>query len=175
MVTTRGWPVRFFRCLPAVPLLLACGCKGPTVNLSTPEPIVVDINMRVDIYERSGAGAAKPKAAPETDTSGADARRRARMGDIQTFKNSRLVGENRMGLLVVRDQPEGSYGKFVAKTVAEENADRMVVMRKLAAERSMPIEDVQKQQGELWSNRSFSGEWIEVPQDNNSWRWVQKQ
>lgn len=167
--------MRRFPWFAAALLLFTCGCKGPTVNLSTPEPIVVDINMRVDIYDRGGQGPAKPRIAPETDASGADARRRARMGDIQTFKNSRLVGENHMGLLVVRDQPEGTYGKFVAKTVAEENADRMAVMRKLGAERSMSLEDIQKQQGELWRNRSFSGEWIEAPQDNNTWRWVQKQ
>lgn len=154
--------------------LMACGCKAPTVNLSTPEPIVVDINMRVDIYERGGGGA-KPKAAETADTTSAEARRRARMGDIQSFKNSRLVGENRSGLLSVRDQPEGAYGKFVARTVAEENADRLVMMRQLAAERSTSLEDVQKQQGELWRNRSFSGEWVEAPQDNNAWRWVQKQ
>lgn len=157
----------------ALAVLVAAGCQGPTVSLSTPEPIVVDINMRVDIYDRGGSpAAAKPK--PSGDVPAADARRRARMGDIQTFKNSRLVGENRQGLLVVRDQPGGSYGQYVAKVVAEENADRMVLMRQLAAERNMSLDDVQKQQGELWRNRSFSGEWIEMPQDNNTWRWAQK-
>jgi uncharacterized protein YdbL (DUF1318 family) len=165
------------RWLIASAALLAAGCKGPTVSLTTPDPIVVDINMRVDIYERgggsaAGTGAAKPK--PSGDVPAADARRRARMGDIQSFKNSRLVGENRQGLLVVRDQPGGSYGQYVAKVMAEENADRMVLMRQLAAERNMSLDDVQKQQGELWRNRSFSGEWIEVSQDNNTWRWAQK-
>ncbi len=164
------------RRLIALTVLLAAGCKGPTVSLSTPEPIVVDINMRVDVYERgggsAGATAAKPKQSGNVPA--ADASRRARMGDIQTFKNSRLVGENRQGLLVVRDQPAGSYGQYVAKMVSEENADRLVLMRQLAAERNMSLEDVQQQQGELWRNRSFSGEWIEVPQDNNTWRWAQK-
>lgn len=156
--------------------LWTAGCQGPTVSLSTPEPIVVDINMRVDIYDRGGASsgpaAAKPK--PSGDVPAADARRRARMGDIQTFKNSRLVGENRQGLLVLREQPGGSYGQYVSEIVGEENADRLVLMRQLASERTMSLEDVQKQQGELWRNRSFSGEWIEVPQDNNTWRWAQK-
>lgn len=160
----------------ALAALAAAGCKGPTVSLSTPEPIVVDINMRVDIYDRGGgsAGAAGVKPKPSGDVPAADARRRARMGDIQTFKNSRLVGENRQGLLVVRDQPAGPYGQYVLKIVSEENADRLVLMRQLATERNMSLEDVQKQQGELWRNRSFSGEWIEVPQDNNTWRWAQK-
>jgi len=160
--------------LVAALVLLGAGCKGPTVSLSTPEPIVVDINMRVDIYERGSGGTAAVQPKPSADLPAVDARRRARMGEIQTFKNSRLVGENHQGLLMVRSSPEGAYGKFVAKTVAEENADRLVVMRQLAAERSMSLDDVQKQQGELWRNRSFSGEWIETAQDNNTWRWVQK-
>lgn len=153
--------------------LFSGGCQGPTVRLATPEPLVVDINMRVDIYER-GPGSPAAKPAPRADLPAADARRRSRVGDIQTFKNSRLVGEGRDGLLSVLSRPEGSYGAYVEKTVAEENADRLVVMRQLAAERELPLADVQAQQGELWRNRSFSGEWIEVPQDNNTWRWVQK-
>jgi uncharacterized protein YdbL (DUF1318 family) len=62
----------------------------------------------------------------------------------------------------------------VIKTVAEENADRVVVMRQLAAERKISMADVQAQQGELWRNRSFSGEWVETLQDNNTWSWIQK-
>ena len=161
------------RVLIAAAALLPVGCQGPTVRLSTPEPIVVDINMRVDIYER-GVGSPAAKGAPGTDLPAADARRRSRMGDIQTFKNSRLVGEGRDGLLSVLSRPEGRYGAYVEKTVAEENADRVVVMRQLGVERKLSLADVQAQQGELWRNRSFSGEWIEVPQDNNTWRWVQK-
>lgn len=164
--------MKFARTVLVTLLLAAAGCQGPTVSLSTPEPIVVDINMRVDVYERGGGPAATP--APGSNVPAADARRRSRMGDIQTFKNSRLVGEGRDGLLSVLNRPAGSYGNYVDKTVGEENADRIVVMRQLAVERKMSPADVQAQQGELWRNRSFSGEWIEVPQDNNTWRWVQK-
>jgi uncharacterized protein YdbL (DUF1318 family) len=155
--------------------VLLAGCKAPTVNLSTPDPIKVDINMRVDVYERGGGSAPPKPPAPSADLPSVDARRRARMGDVQNFKNSRLVGENRQGLLAVRDQPEGAYGRYVEKTVAEENADRMVVMRQLAAERNMSLEDIQAQQGELWRNRSFSGEWIEVSVGPDAWTWSQKQ
>ncbi|MBJ7326900.1 MAG: DUF1318 domain-containing protein [Chthoniobacterales bacterium] len=161
---------------PFALLLLVAGCRPLDVNLSTPEPIVVDVNMRVDVYDRggSGSGGSKSPAPPGAGVPAADARRRARMGDIQTLKNSRLVGEGRDGLLLVREQPEGAYGKFVAKTVADENADRLVMMRQLAIERSLSLEDIQKQQGELWRNRSFSGEWIEKPQADGTWDWAQK-
>lgn len=166
-----GW-----RWIAVVVPVIAAACQGPTVNLSTPEPIVIDINMRVDIHERGGGSTpqATPSPGQAADSAAADARRRARMGDIQTFKNSRLVGESHLGLLTVLNRPEGSYGKYVAKTAAEENADRLVLMRELAAERGTSLEDIQLQQGELWRNRSFSGEWIEVLQDNNTWRWAQK-
>lgn len=156
-------------------VVLLAGCKAPTVNLSTPDAIKVDINMRVDVYERGGGSAPPKPPAPSADLPAVDARRRARMGDVQNFKNSRLVGENRQGLLVVRDQPEGAYGRYIEKMVAEENADRMVVMRQLAAERNMSLEDIQAQQGELWRNRSFSGEWIEVAAGPDAWTWSQKQ
>lgn len=154
-------------------VIFGAGCQGPTVNLSTPEPIVVDVNMRVDIFER-GSGSGAPKPSPAADLPAADARRLSRMGDIQTFKNSRLVGEGRDGLLSVLSRPEGNYGKYVERVAAEENADRLVIMRQLAAERRLSLADVQAEQGELWRNRSFSGEWIEVMQDNDTWRWAQK-
>ena len=154
-------------------VIFGAGCQGPTVNLSTPEPIVVDVNMRVDIFER-GSGSGAPKPSPAADLPAADARRLSRMGDIQTFKNSRLVGEGRDGLLSVLSRPEGNYGKYVERVAAEENADRLVIMRQLATERRLPLADVQAEQGQLWRNRSFSGEWIEVMQDNDTWRWAQK-
>ena len=157
----------------AAAVIFGAGCQGPTVNLSTPEPIVVDVNMRVDIFER-GSGSGAPKPSPAADLPAADARRLSRMGDIQTFKNSRLVGEGRDGLLSVLSRPEGNYGKYVERVAAEENADRLVIMRQLAAERRLSLADVQAEQGELWRNRSFSGEWIEVMQDNDTWRWAQK-
>ena len=156
-------------------VLLLAGCKAPTVNLSTPEAIKVDINMRVDVYERGGGSAPPKPPAPSADLPAVDARRRARMGDVQNFKNSRLVGENRQGHLVGRSIPEGSNGRYVENTVAEENADRMVVMRQLAAERNLSLAEIQAQQGELWRNRSFSGEWIETAGPGGTWVWTQKQ
>jgi uncharacterized lipoprotein YajG len=32
---------------------LLAGCKAPTVNLATSDPIKVDINMRLDVYQYS--------------------------------------------------------------------------------------------------------------------------
>lgn len=157
--------------------ILSSGCSGPSVRLSTPEPIVVDINMRVDVYRgegEEGSSAASRERQPRGDLAGADARRRARTGDIQTLKNSRLIGESRDGLLVVLSQPEGSYGEVVARNISEENADRMILMQQAASERGISLDEVQRQRGELWRNRSFRGEWIQAKQDNQKWKWMQK-
>ncbi len=159
-------------------LLLACatlgGCKAPSVNLATAEPIKVDINMRLDVYQYSSAATKKPaqaQPAPQTP----EARRRNRMADIQQFKNERLVGEGHEGLLLIRSKPEGEYGDYVRVTVEEENADRMDLMKSLAESQKTSLPEIQAKQAELWRNRSFKGEWIEIPGPDGSWKWVQKE
>jgi uncharacterized protein YdbL (DUF1318 family) len=152
------------------------GCKAPTVNLATSEPIKVDINMRLDVYQYSTTGTQKP-AQPQASPSAGnpESRRRNRMADIQQFKNQRLVGESRDGLLVIRVKPDGEFGDYVRTTVEEENADRMELMKSLAESQKTSLPEIQAKQAELWRNRSFKGEWIETPGPDGSWKWVQKE
>lgn len=161
-------------------LVAACatlgGCKAPTVNLATSEPIKVDINMRLDVYQYSSPAAqkpAQPQASPSAQTP--ESRRRNRMADIQQFKNQRLVGESRDGLLVIRTKPDGEFGDYVRITVEEENADRMELMKSLAESQKTSLPEIQAKQAELWRNRSFKGEWIETPGPDGTWKWVQKE
>jgi uncharacterized protein YdbL (DUF1318 family) len=161
-------------------LLIGCsmlgGCKAPTVNLVTSDPIKVDINMRLDVYQYSSPTTKKPstsQATPATQTP--EARRRNRMAGIQQFKNDRLVGEGRQGLLVVLKTLEGEYGDYLRVTVEEENADRMVLMKSLAEGEKNSLPNIQAKQAELWRNRSFKGEWIETQASDGSWKWVQKE
>jgi uncharacterized protein len=153
------------------------GCKAPTVNLATSEPLKVDINMRLDVYQYSSTGTQKPAQAqaspPSTRTP--ESRRRNRMADIQQFKNQRLVGESRDGLLVIRTKPDGEYGDYVRITVEEENADRMELMKSLAESQKTSLPEIQAKQAELWRNRSFKGEWIETPGPDGAWTWIQKE
>ena len=51
----------------------------------------------------------------------------------------------------------------------------MNLMKTLAEQQKIPLADVQKRQGELWRNRSFKNEWVEWPQADGSWKWVQKE
>ncbi len=101
-------------------------------------------------------------------------RRRDRMAEIQVLKNSRLVGENHLGLLVLRDQPPGDYGDYVKASVYDENADRSLVFQRLADEKKITFEEVQRQEAERIRSQAFPGEWIEEPDGKGGYSWVQK-
>lgn len=163
------------------PLALCCltavlaACKAPTVNLGTPEPIKVDISMRLDVYQHGGnKTASSVKSAAATANPDPASRRRNRMADIQKFKNERIVGEGRDGLVAVVNLPQGEYGDYVRKLVAEENADRLEQMKDLAEARKISLADIQKEQAALWVNRSFAGELVEISGDGG-WTWQAKQ
>jgi uncharacterized protein YdbL (DUF1318 family) len=152
-------------------------CKAPSVNLATEDPIKVDIAMRLDVYQHANA---KPEGSPAA-TRKPDAaedpasRRRNRMADIQTFKNDRIVGENREGFVSIRDLPQGEYGDYVRKTVEAENADRLAQMNDIAEARKTSLPAIQKEQAELWRNRAFKGEFIEVEIEPGVWQWTAKE
>lgn len=150
------------------------GCRGLPVNVATPKPLEVDVTMRVDIYQHQGAQAAPAAPGTDRDTADEEARRRDRMAEVQSFKNSRLVGEDRTGLLRLMQQIPGKYGLYVEETVTAENADRATLMRAEAVSRRVPLATVEAERAEHWRERSFPGEWIEERQPDGSWRWVQK-
>ena len=159
--------------LIAASLFLAA-CAGPTVNLATPEPIKVDIAMRLDVYQHAKETTKKPQAATVSSPDPADARKN-RMADIQTFKNSRLVGEGRDALLAIRIDTPGDYGDFIRKTAAEENADRMALMKAEAEKQKIPLPQVQAKQSALAAKLAFKGEWVEILKDDGTAVWVQKE
>jgi len=153
-------------------LALLAGCSAPTVNLSTAEPIKVDISMRLDVYDHNKQ--AGTKSAATSLTEGPEARRRNRMADIQNFKNSRLIGEDRDGLLSIRVETPGDDGDYVRQTVAAENDDRMALMKTAAQKEQKSLPAVQSEQASLWRKRSFEGELIEVANPDGSFAWVAK-
>src|SRR5271170_3914473 len=82
-------------------LLAGACCLGgcaPTVNLATPQPIKVDVGVRLDIYQKT----APTKAKEEQSSLEISANRRLRSGEIQGLKNDRVVGEDRDGYLDLR-------------------------------------------------------------------------
>lgn len=156
----------------AAALAVLAGCTAPTVNLSTAEPIKVDISMRLDVYSHNKEAAVK--GAGVSPTSDAETRRRNRMADIQNFKNSRLIGEGRDGLISIRVDTPGDDGEYVRKTVAAENEDRMAIMKAASEKGRKSLLAVQSEQAVLWQKRSFEGELIEVANPDGTFAWVPK-
>jgi hypothetical protein len=160
---------------PAAPLLIClalAACKAPTVHLATPEPVKVDIAMRIDVYQHGKEEDKKSTAAPKSADAAKE--RTNRLAEIQALKNSRIVGEAANALLSIRVDTPGDYGDYVRKTVEAENADRMAVMKSEAARDKIPLPRIQKTQADLARKMAFKGEWIEVEKDDGSLEWQQK-
>jgi uncharacterized protein YdbL (DUF1318 family) len=161
--------------LAASILALVAGCQTPSINLATNQPIKVDIAMRLDVYQHNGGTGVGPTPSPTPVRGGNPVeRRKNRQADVQVFKNSRLIGENHNGLLVVLEETEGDYGDYVRRSVAEENSDRTAQMKAQAEKEKRSLVEIQKEQAALWANRSFKGEWVEASGANGTWSWQQK-
>ena len=96
------------------------------------------------------------------------------MGQIQTFKNSRIVGENRSGLLTIVRLPPGDYGQQVEQAVAAENADRTALMQAEAAARSVPLATVEAEQAASGASARFPASGSRSSRTAGV-AWVQKQ
>jgi len=157
----------FFTCL------LLASCKSlPAIPLTTPEPLKVDLTMRLDVYQYRGD---EPGDKEELrSVAEAVERQRNRMAEIQELKNNRIIGEDHRGQLNLRQTPAGEWGTHVKRTVEEENTDRMLLMRNEAKESNRPLHEVQAEAWRLRADQSFKGEWIEVPgKSPGTFEWVQ--
>lgn len=134
--------------------------------------------MRLDVYqfdETSEGGRTNETPAPDPENGTVPVRREDWQADIQVFKNSRLVGENRNGLLSVLETPPGEYGDYVRNVVTRENEARNDDMKALAEKEKRSLVDIRREQANLWINRSFNGEWIEMEEPAGTWKWIQKE
>ena len=158
-------------------LCVLAGCKGIGVNLGTEKPLAVDINMKLDVYQHADTAVQQKVVAANSSGSlpvDVRIRRKNRLGEINVLKNSRVVGENHLGLLQVRNMPPGDYGDYVKRTVDAENKDRMEIMQDISKNDALPIDKVQAEQARLAANRAFNGEWLEIAQADSTFKWVQK-
>lgn len=160
------------RALALLTVFSLAGCTSPTVNLATSSPIKVDIAMRLDVFQHDKDAKKTPPALAAGSDS--ETRRRNRMADIQQFKNARIIGEGRDGLLSIRVDTPGDYGDYVRKTIIEENDDRMSLMKAAAEKEKTSLVEIQKKQAELWRNSAFQGELIEAAGPDGVWAWRKK-
>ena len=158
----RRWPLAGF--------LFSAGCLGgcsPTVNLATPQPVKVDIGVRLDVYQKTP----QTKVKNEQSNLAVAANRRLRSGEIQQLKNDRVAGEDRDGYLdLVKPPTEANYLTYAKKVVTEENADRAFIYLGNAQSQSKPLEIVEGDYAKLWSDRAFPGEWVQKEDGT----WMQK-
>ncbi|MEY4483154.1 MAG: hypothetical protein RL693_606 [Verrucomicrobiota bacterium] len=155
------------------PLVFLSACKPFHVKLSSPDPIKVDVNMRLDVYQYRGEDPGKPDAA-QISYEEAVTRLRNRMAEVQKLKDNRLVGEDHRGLLHLREKPGGEWGTYVERTVSTENEDRLLLMRHAAQESNRALHEIQEEQWKLRTDKSFKGEWIEMPDEaDKSYKWIQ--
>jgi hypothetical protein len=128
-------------------LVSACGLGGcsPTINLATPNPIKVDIGVQLDVYQKT----APTKAKEEQSSLEIAANRRLRSGQIQQLKNDGVVGEDRDGYLAIK------------------NRDRSFLYLNNAQAQNKPLEMIEREYAQLWSDRAFPGEWVQ--KENGTW------
>ena len=137
-------------------------CKTlPQVPITTPKPLEVNLNMRLDVYQYRGDEPQDKEALK--NVSEATERMRNRMAEIETLRNNQLVSEDHRGLLQIREVPSGDWGVQVKKAVAAENEDRMLLMRQKAKEGNRPLHEIEDEQWHLRSEQADPGDWIEVP------------
>jgi uncharacterized protein YdbL (DUF1318 family) len=150
-------------------VLAAVGLAGcsPTVNLATPEPVKVDVNVRLDVYQKT----APTKAKEEQSNLQIAANRRERSGEIQQLKNNRIIGEDRDGYLDLRQPPaDPNYLAYAKGVVDAENADRSFLYLANAQSKSEPLELAERDYAQLWRDRAFPGEWVQKEDGT----WIQK-
>jgi len=153
--------------LPLTGLALAAGFLGgcsPTINLATPEPVKVDVAVRLDVYQKT----APTKAKEEQSSLTIAANRRVRTGEIQQLKNDRVIGEDRDGYLDLRNPPaDPKYLAYAQGVIAAENGDRSYLYLANAQNQNKPLELVEGDYAQMWRDRAFPGEWIQ--KENGTW------
>jgi hypothetical protein len=177
ITTTMDAPMQFpktlSRAVLALVLLASASCNSFKVDLQSPEPIKVDVNMRLDVYQYKGDEPGKPNE-DQARFDEAQTRIRNRYAEIQTFKNNAFVGEDHRGLLHLREKPAGEWGDYVEKEVNRENEDRTLVIRHRAKETNRAMHEVQEENWRERTSKAYHGEWIEVVGDKpGTFKWVQ--
>lgn len=141
---------------------LCTGCL-PTINLATPEPVKVDVGVRLDIYQKTPI-----KSKSETSSLEIAKDRRLRSGEIQQLKNDRVIGETRDGYLALLHPPtDPKYLAYAKGVVDDENTDRTVLYLASAQSESKPLELIEEQYAKLWHDRAYPGEWVQ--KEDGSW------
>ena len=142
--------------------VILAGCAQ--VNLNTPEPLQVDVKMKVDV-ENKGGMTAKGEASPLS----AAEERRMLSHQVQELKNDRKAGEGRDGLLVLKEVPKDpTYADYAKSVVAKENAAREKLFAEKAEVEGKTAKEYAKEFAERAREGSYPGEWVQA--DDGKWK-----
>jgi uncharacterized protein YdbL (DUF1318 family) len=153
--------------LPLAGLFLSLWCLdgcSPTINLATPEPVKVDVAVRLDVYQKT----APAKLKEEQSNLEIASNRRLRSGQIQQLKNDRVIGEDRDGYLAIKNPPKDpKYLSYAQSVVSAEKGVGSFLYLANAQTQNKPLEEVERDYAKLWNDRAFPGEWVQ--KDNGTW------
>ena len=138
------------------------GCAQ--VNLNTPEPLQVDVKMKVDVENKGGISA----KAEDSPLSAAEERRML-SHQVQELKNDRKAGEGRDGMLVLKEVPKDpTYADYAKSVVAKENAAREKLFKEKAEVEGKTESEYAKNFAERAREGSYPGEWVQA--DDGKWK-----
>ncbi len=126
-------------------LLLLAGCS-PTVQINTPEPLKVDISMKIDVYDKGKSEVAVAQRRLGEEEMTAMRQRDLRSGEIWSMKNDGAAAENERGYLEARPKA-GWKTDYVNGLVAEENHDRRILYETEAKNGGIPLASVEAMAG----------------------------
>lgn len=141
----------------------------PTINLETKEPVVIDVNMTVDVNHYEHGKEETADVIEDPNSLSPLKRRHNRLAEVQTLKDDRRVGEANTGLLELRDKPsDPSYLEYTQRVVSAENADRREIFKQRAKEQNKPESVIMKEFVTRARDSSFPGEWVQM--EDGTWK-----
>ncbi|MCK4912185.1 MAG: DUF1318 domain-containing protein [Candidatus Omnitrophica bacterium] len=165
------------------------------VSVETKNPIKVDINMRVDIYQHvvddvedindQIYGSSNEKLnflfgfeeVYAADLSGAASeaisRRKKRAGSIEAYFGKGYIGENKHALLESRGDAPEEEGAKIKQMISEENKDRDAIYKAVADKNGSDVSFVRKASFESDYKRALSGYWFQIL-DGGGYNWKKK-
>ncbi len=167
--------------------LPSIGCARVRVE-APKDPIKVDISMRLDIYQHVAkdiddiesivSGGDNPAAKGSQSflrgiigiayaedglsplIEQAAFRRRDRLAALNEWEQKGVVGENKLGLVEIRDKIAASAA--VEQLVNEENDDRMIIYQGISQKNGITVAEVQKMYTKKLQDNASAGTPIEV-------------
>ncbi|MEM6823099.1 MAG: DUF1318 domain-containing protein [Verrucomicrobiota bacterium] len=147
-------------------VLMMVGC-APTVRLDTPEPVKIDVNMKVDIYTHQQESSGK--VGKKEDEKSPQEKRRGRMPEVQKLKNDRVIGEGIDGYLKIKNVPtDPVYADYAQRIISQENNDRRKIFIEDGGSDDKPVEVIAREFAKRAREASFPGEWVQT--DSGEWK-----